>query len=236
VCEVLEVIPLYHHDKITLQRVLHFVRKITHGFWLHIFDLPHMGLLHYYLHEVGIDSVDTSALLYITARRRYLMGSRSEPVRNAALEKYGCDGCRNLKPEMSTISSEFFLNFYIHNLRAAATLSAYKEKATSIFSIAKRNTGKSVSIRLPKIHMAMEKRLPVISSDWKTAQTIYEQKKRVRKNNLPLMTHHYLNQIMMPEVIKITKTKMSQPSRSSKTSIPSTRYVRSCVNLILCFI
>ncbi|TFG30454.1 hypothetical protein EU528_08250, partial [Candidatus Thorarchaeota archaeon] len=92
------VIPLYHHDKELLERVLKFTRNLTKDHWLHIFGLPRMSLLQYYLHKIGVDSVDTSALLYLTARRRYLVGSKGEQVRNVVFEDCGCDGCSNLNP------------------------------------------------------------------------------------------------------------------------------------------
>ncbi len=175
------VIPLYHHDKTTLERVLQYARKITRNFWLHVFGLPHMGLLHYYLHELGIDSVDTSALLYITARRRYLIGSYPEPVRKAVFEECGCDGCQNLNPNMSTTSSEFFLNLYIHNLRAAARLSADKEKRNDYPSTVKKYKGRSASISKQKSYEAKENLIHGDGAGWMTAESIYEQKKTMRK-------------------------------------------------------
>ncbi|MGY5860097.1 MAG: hypothetical protein RTU63_12065 [Candidatus Thorarchaeota archaeon] len=116
------VIPLYHHDKEKLEQVLTFVRDLTKDYWLHIFGLPRMFLLQYYLHKIGVDSVDTSALLYLTARRRYLVGSKGEQVRNVKFKECSCEGCSNLDPLPSPRSPQFFVNLYIHNILAAVKL------------------------------------------------------------------------------------------------------------------
>jgi len=116
------VIPLYHHSKELLDQVLRYVRDITKKHWLHIFGLPRMTLLQYYLHDIGVDSVDTSALLYMTARRRYLIGSKGEQVRKAVFKNCSCEGCSNLESMSSTRSPNFFVNLYIHNILAAAKL------------------------------------------------------------------------------------------------------------------
>ena len=104
------VIPLYHHDKQKLEQVLKFVRDLTKDHWLHIFGLPRMELLNYYLHKIGVDSVDTSALLYLTARRRYLIGSKSEQVRSVKFENCSCEGCSKMDPFPSPRSTDFFVN------------------------------------------------------------------------------------------------------------------------------
>jgi len=116
------VIPLYHHSKEKLEQVLTFVRNLTKDYWLHIFGLPRMSLLQYYLHKIGVDSVDTSALLYLTARRRYLVGSKGEQVRNVKFNECNCEGCSNLDPLPSPRSPQFFVNLYIHNILAAVKL------------------------------------------------------------------------------------------------------------------
>ncbi|MCK4567620.1 MAG: hypothetical protein KAU48_09955 [Candidatus Thorarchaeota archaeon] len=116
------VIPLYFHSKELLDSVLKYVRNLTKKHWLHIFGLPRVSLLQYYLHDIGIDSVDTSSLLYLTARRRYLVGSKGIQVREAVFKDCGCEGCKNLDPKVSTRSSDFFVNLYIHNILAAVKL------------------------------------------------------------------------------------------------------------------
>ncbi len=178
------VIPLYHHDKVRLEQVLKYVRKITHDFWLHVFGLPHMGLLHYYHHDIGIDSVDTSALLYITARRRYLIGSRPEQVRKAVFEECGCDGCQNLKPDMSTTSSEFFLNLYIHNLRAAARLSSNREKCLDNLIDAKICKQGNLPTSYQTANTSKERPIQNDDLGWMTAESVYEQKKLMRKKHM----------------------------------------------------
>ncbi|TFF84402.1 hypothetical protein EU524_01130 [Candidatus Thorarchaeota archaeon] len=117
------VIPLYHHDRNLLAKTITYVRKATKGKWLHMFGLPRAGFIDYYLHEVGADSVDTSLLLYLAARRRYLVGLKARPVREAVFEDCNCDGCAHLSKEMNTRSYGFFLNLYIHNLVTAARFS-----------------------------------------------------------------------------------------------------------------
>ncbi len=116
------VIPLYFHSKDLLDSVLRYVRDLTKNHWLHIFGLPRISLLQYYLHDIGIDSVDTSSLLYLTARRRYLVGSKGIQVREAVFKDCICEGCNNLNPKESTRSSDFFVNLYIHNILAAVKL------------------------------------------------------------------------------------------------------------------
>ncbi len=122
------VIPLYRHSKELLEKVLLYVREITKKFWLHVFGLPHMGLLQYYLHRINIDSVDTSAILYITARRQYLLKSKSEPVRNAKFQECNCEGCKNLSQGLSSQSQQFFVNLYVHNLLQAVDISKRTKK------------------------------------------------------------------------------------------------------------
>ncbi len=120
------VIPLYHHDKDLLRKHLNYVRNATLNEWLHIFGLPRMSLLSYYLQDVKVDSVDTSALTYLTARRMYLVGLKPKPVRLANFHDCKCPGCNNLTRDMSPRSIEFFVNLYIHNI-VTATEASLKE-------------------------------------------------------------------------------------------------------------
>lgn len=122
------VIPLYHHDKELLQRHLKYVREATIKEWLHIFGLPRMSLLSYYLHEVQVDSVDTSTITYLTAQRKYLVGLKPEPVRLAKFEDCDCPGCVVLTRDMSTQSPQFFANLYIHNIVTATRESLKKAR------------------------------------------------------------------------------------------------------------
>ncbi|MHA1930833.1 MAG: hypothetical protein ACTSV2_19855 [Candidatus Thorarchaeota archaeon] len=137
------VIPLYFHSKELLDSVLKYVRNLTKKHWLHIFGLPRISLLQYYLHDIGIDSVDTSSLLYLTARRRYLVGSKGIPVREAVFKDCDCEGCNNLDPKGSTRSSHFFVNLYIHNILAAVKLG--DKFASHILSQSKNDTKKENS-------------------------------------------------------------------------------------------
>lgn len=119
------VIPLYHYDKQLFEHVLKYVRGVTKGYSLHTFGLPRMFLVDYYLHEVGMDSVDTSILIYLTARRRYLVGSNPRPVRLVDFSACDCKGCQLLvEEEPHPRSARFFIGLYMHNLSEAAKLSA----------------------------------------------------------------------------------------------------------------
>ena len=124
------VIPLYFHDKELLHKILVYVRKLAKNQWLHIFGLPRVSLLQYYLHEIGVDSVDTSTLLYLTAKRRYLIGSKGEYVSNAVFKDCGCEGCAKLDPRKPR-SPDFFINLYIHNILAAVELSKNKSSRST---------------------------------------------------------------------------------------------------------
>lgn len=113
------LIPLWRYDKVLFRRVLHDARKLTRGFWLHTFGLPIISLLPFYLHEIGMDSVDTSTLLYMTARRKYLVGLNPRPVRLADFTLCGCPGCKVLTPDLNPRGHDFFIHLYIHNIREA---------------------------------------------------------------------------------------------------------------------
>jgi len=135
------VIPLYHHDKNLLQKHLTNVRKIVKNEWLHVFGLPRISLLPYYLHEVKVDSVDTSTITYLTARRRYLVGLKPVPVRLAEFEDCGCQGCKVLTKNMSTRSPQFFANLYIHNIITATreSLNEGSSKKTRLETLDKKD-------------------------------------------------------------------------------------------------
>ncbi|MFW9968122.1 MAG: hypothetical protein ACFFEA_13285 [Candidatus Thorarchaeota archaeon] len=113
------LIPLWTYDKNMFQRVIHQARELTRGFWLHAFGLPVISLLPFYLHEVGMDSVDTSTLLYMTASRKYLVGLNPRPVRLAHFSQCNCSGCRFLNPDLNPRGHNFFIHLYIHNFLEA---------------------------------------------------------------------------------------------------------------------
>ncbi|MDF1539951.1 MAG: hypothetical protein P1Q69_13725 [Candidatus Thorarchaeota archaeon] len=114
------ILPLYRHDKDLFQQVITYVRNLTRGYWLHTFGLPDVRLLPFYLQEVRMDSIDTSMLLYMTARRRYLVGIHQRPVRLAAFEHCDCQGCATLNRQMYTRGTDFFVALYIHNISEAS--------------------------------------------------------------------------------------------------------------------
>ncbi|MFW9886454.1 MAG: hypothetical protein ACFFEX_18870 [Candidatus Thorarchaeota archaeon] len=115
------LIPLWMHDKTLFRRVVHEAREMTRGFWLHTFGLPIIGLLPFYLYEVSMDSVDTSTLLYMTAKRLYLVGLNPRPVRLADFSLCDCPGCKVLTPDLNPRGHNFFIHLYIHNVCEAGT-------------------------------------------------------------------------------------------------------------------
>ncbi len=117
------MLPLYFFDKDQFKNSLEAVRKLTEDYHLHAFGLPNIKLIPYYLRTVRMDSIDTSALLYLTARRRYLDGLNTLQVRYVDFEKCDCKGCRNLSPDMYTMSVDFFVNLYTHNVLEASKIS-----------------------------------------------------------------------------------------------------------------
>ncbi len=116
------LLPLYHHDKTLFGQVIRHARKLTQGYWLHTFGLPLPSLIPYYLQDAGMDSVDTSMLLYMTARKRYLAGVNSRPVRLVDFESCKCEGCRNLDTSVNPQTVRFFVNLYIHNIIEASNV------------------------------------------------------------------------------------------------------------------
>ncbi len=116
------LLPLYHHDKMLFGQVIRHARKLTQGYWLHTFGLPLPSLIPYYLQDAGMDSVDTSMLLYMTARRRYLAGVNSRPVRLVNFGSCRCEGCRNLDSSVNPQTAEFFVNLYVHNIIEASNV------------------------------------------------------------------------------------------------------------------
>jgi len=164
------VIPLYYHDEDLLQRHLNFVRESTKKEWLHIFGLPQLSLLSYYLHEVRVDSVDTSTLTYLTARRKYLMGLTPKPVRLANFEDCDCQGCDALSKDMSPRSPKFFANLYIHNI-VTATKESLKKKEIKVAGIPKTTKSKKRSIDL------FSNSIDVHKKSWMTADEVLKDKK-----------------------------------------------------------
>ena len=167
------VIPLYHHDKDLLKKHLKYVRRATKKEWLHIFGLPRMSLLSYYLHDVQVDSVDTSTLTYLTARRKYLIGLKPEPVRLAKFEDCDCPGCKVLTKDMSTRSLQFFANLYIHNI-VTATRESLKKTKSKTEEMPKRNEPKRNTSHPSSNVVDMHK------TSWMTAEDALHAKKRDR--------------------------------------------------------
>lgn len=177
------VIPLYHYDSNLLEEVLKFTRKVTKGDWLHVFGLPHMRLLNYYLHELDYDSVDTSMLLYLSARRRYLKGSTPLPVRLASFKECGCIGCQNLETlKDSTRSSRFVINLYVHNLVTAAKVSHEPARRKTI-----QNTIDESSNKKYRVAIAQESQvLPedFLDRGWMTAEEVMTSNKEEEEKRI----------------------------------------------------
>lgn len=114
------LLPLYRYDRTLLGQVLTRTRNLTKGYWLHAFGLPMVTLLPFYLQEIGMNSIDTSMLLYLTAKRRYLVDLASRPVRLADFNQCSCRGCKSLKEGIHPQHPDFFVNLYIHNIVEAS--------------------------------------------------------------------------------------------------------------------
>ena len=191
---------LYHHSKELLERVLKFTRNLTKDYWLHIFGLPRMSLLQYYLHKIGVDSVDTSALLYLTARRRYLVGSKGEQVRTVDFKDCDCKGCSNLDPMPSTRSPDFFVNLYIHNILAAVKLvntpSSYGQEESKMEKKEETEAGQK-SDGQKRIQEPREQQ--PLQSTWMTAEESLDIMKRDREKQSPLDNGNDLSEFLQPD-------------------------------------
>jgi hypothetical protein len=162
------VIPLYHYDRELLSKHLSYVRRAAKSEWLHVFGLSRMSLLPYYLQQVKVDSVDTSALTYLTAGRKYLVGLKPVPVRLADFDNCSCPGCRVLSKEMSTRSAEFFANLYIHNVVTASIESKKKYNSPSLLD---------VQIEKKSVTQAKAKQPNNNRSGWMTAEEAFREKR-----------------------------------------------------------
>ena len=135
------LIPMYFYDKSLFQRVVTYIRKATEGYHLHAFGLPVVGLLPYYLHKLQFNSVDTSALLYLSANRKYLVRDNPIPVRLAKFGKCKCDGCKYICREQPySRQPEFFIHLYIHNVCEAAKIADNSLIAHSNDNVSKSNS------------------------------------------------------------------------------------------------
>jgi hypothetical protein len=164
------LIPLWKYDKALFRRVLHDARELTRGFWLHTFGLPVISLLPFYLHEVGMDSVDTSTLLYMTARRKYLVGLNPRPVRLAEFSLCDCPGCKVLTPDLNPRGHDFFIHLYIHNIQEAVRSI---ESQTEYAEISENEVGETNSLVKSRKHLGGDDNSHMHDSKndngWKTA-------------------------------------------------------------------
>jgi len=167
------IIPLYKHDKEVFQKHLKYVRETTRDDWLHIFGLPRISLLSYYLHDLNVDSVDTSTITYLTKQRMYLRGLKPEPVRLAKFEECECPGCTILKENKSSRSPEFFSNLYIHNI-VTAVKECFKNGALSSKPVILNTEDDSIA-RNPNSSV---KPIEVADSGWMTADEVLRARKR----------------------------------------------------------
>ena len=170
------IIPLYRHDKDLFRKVITCIRGFTKGYWLHTFGLPDVRLLPFYLQEIGMDSIDTSMLLYMTARRRYLVGVEQRPVRLAAFDHCKCDGCANLHREMYTRGTDFFVALYIHNITEASKVADACSKGEWVPKLEDKRILKDPISEKPTSDHVYE-RNPVKERtypDWTTADVLFK--------------------------------------------------------------
>lgn len=165
------VIPLYRYDTKLFEQVLQKSREITTGYWLHTFGLPRVFLLTYYLRKLGFDSVDTSLLLYLSARKKYLIGINSRPVRLVDFSKCDCEGCRmlhNLRKNRAVYGKEFFVYLYIHNILEAVRISSD--------SVSERleTDQREVTTKKTKIKPSGQK--TSVDGDWTTGSELMERR------------------------------------------------------------
>jgi len=119
-----------------------------------------------------VDSVDTSALLYLTARRRYLIGSKSEQVRTVKFEECNCEGCLKMNPIPSPRSTDFFVNLYIHNILEAVKLATTPVKLTS--DVTQRKKEEPKKIQRKPVKPKDSQPVSSISTLWMTAKESLE--------------------------------------------------------------
>ena len=169
------LIPLWKHNKTLFDRILKYTRKLTNGHWLHAFGLPRLGLLPQYLHKIGMDSVDSSTLSYLTAKRQYLVGVDSRPVRLANFDDCQCDGCKILRENIQPRSMEFFVGLYIHNVLEAA-----KVACSPYLTVLAPNQefGSDELQANPKRLHAREQDSPKGTDGWRTAFEAYKKRSK----------------------------------------------------------
>ncbi|MBD3404548.1 MAG: hypothetical protein GF411_00255 [Candidatus Lokiarchaeota archaeon] len=127
-------VPLYKYDNQHFENIMFKTREITNEYWLHTFGLPRVSLLPYYIHTMKFDSVDTSLLLYLSARKQYLVGINPRPVRLVDFLSCDCKGCQllqELKVKRNNYGKEFFIALYIHNIVEASQISTDKSRKKS---------------------------------------------------------------------------------------------------------
>ncbi len=172
------IIPLYWYDTTLFERVLAFTRNLTQGHWLHTFGLPLTRLIPFYLQKMEMDSVDTSMLLYLTAKRRYLVDVESRPVRLADFERCSCEGCKKLREGLHPRQTEFFINLYIHNILEAAKVAEKCEKR--IWTPTRVNSDSGDIKRKKEYAKRSEKRYQTPTrkhqGDWSTADVLLDDK------------------------------------------------------------
>lgn len=166
------LLPLYYYDKTLFKDVLVFTRALTKDYWLHTFGLPRINLLPFYLQEIGIDSVDTSMILYLTIRRSYLVDIESRPVRLADFKGCSCKGCNILSSGLQSYEADFFVNLYIHNVLEASRIALECSKGVW-HAIARQDTVSTHMEEEPTIKRA-SKPLKDYNGQWVTADKLLE--------------------------------------------------------------
>ncbi len=140
------------------------------------YGLPMINLLPLYLGIVGMDRVDTSMLLYLIARRRYLQGTDASQVREAEFEECDCRGCKKLREKVHPRSIDFFIALYIHNLSEAAKISenplSYIESISDKKDSKSRKSRKQINKKSKPDQTHKVKR----NTSWRTAADFLEEK------------------------------------------------------------
>jgi len=116
------IIPLWKYNREKFEERLFYLRELTKDYWLHIFGLPSLSLIPVYSRKYEANSIDTSLLIYLTAKRKYVVGNSTIQIRLANFSECPCEGCQKLRHIPGSRSTDFFVNLYIHNVIEANSI------------------------------------------------------------------------------------------------------------------
>lgn len=175
------LIPLWKSSAKRLRDMLQYIRELTDGYWLHAFGLPRIRLLPYYIHMIGIDSVDSSMLLYLSAKKRYLEGLKAIPVRKADFSKCQCSGCSSMKEKPVAHSYQFFINLYIHNVHAATNLALESQEKSKLDNYIDK-VAEYRQKRRKKKETQQKRKIP--QNPWMNAKTLHRKEYMTKKKKV----------------------------------------------------